>query len=316
MNDITFIIFAFNEEKRIHFPLKLFSKYGNVILVDNSSTDDTKKIAVKYGARIINRKKTNHEMVVTESKEMADFVFKYVKTEWVYWGYADEIMSEKCILKYIDIINRNNKKIIIQNYLTYLYGSNRPFMYQMFSFRVFKKNAIKFYPQNKSIHKIGEIHKNISEDEIEFLGNDPDYSIHHFSVYNTKKLIANHNMYSDIHSNVLPSNFRIINLIMKPFFNFLNLYFYHRNFLNGINGFIASVQYSYYSFIVEVKRYENIKDINLDSIEEKFSKYKKLFFNTGFTIKSKKEFYLFSKFSKFLNKKILIPIFLRKNKVR
>lgn len=316
MNDITFIIFAFNEEKRIHFPLKLFSKYGNVLLVDNSSTDDTKKIAVKYGARVINRKKTNHEILVTESKEMADFVFKYVKTEWVFWGYADEIMSEKCILKYIEIINRNNKKLIVQNYLTYLYGSNRPFINQMFSYRVFKKNAIKFYPQNESIHKIGEINNNITEDEIEFLENDPDFSIHHFSVYNTKKLTTNHNMYSDIHANVLVSNFKKINLITKPFINFLILYFFQRNFLKGINGFIASVQYSYYSFMVEVKRYENINNINLDSIEGKFSKHKKLFFNTGFTFKSKKEFYFFSKFIKFLIKKILIPIFLRKNKIR
>ena len=113
MKNITFIIFAFNEAHRIKYPIELFLKFGDVLIVDNTSTDDTASISKKLGAQVINRQKTNLEIDVTESKEMADWIFKYVKTEWVYWGYADEMLTESCLLKYLDIIKNGKKKIMI-----------------------------------------------------------------------------------------------------------------------------------------------------------------------------------------------------------
>jgi glycosyltransferase involved in cell wall biosynthesis len=44
-NNITFVLFAYNEEKRIEYPIRNFIKYGEVIVIDNFSTDKTKKVA-------------------------------------------------------------------------------------------------------------------------------------------------------------------------------------------------------------------------------------------------------------------------------
>ena len=51
-NNITFVIFTYNEEKRIEYPIRNFINYGNVIIIDNFSTDKTKEIAEKLWAKV------------------------------------------------------------------------------------------------------------------------------------------------------------------------------------------------------------------------------------------------------------------------
>lgn len=317
MKKITFIIFAFNEAHRIEYPIKTFLKFGDVLLVDNTSTDETVNIAKKLGAQVINRQKTNLECEVTESKEMADWVFKHVKSEWVYWGYADEMLTESCLFKYLDIIKSGKKKLIIQSYRTYLYGDRKAYIEQAFSYRAFKIGSLNFYPRNQSIHKIAEIDKNILSNEIEFLPIDTNFSIHHFSVYNSKKLSNNHNLYSEIHAKVDKGKYRNFNIILKPFSSFLVLYFLHKNFLNGLKGFIVAIQYSYYAFMVEAKKYENKNNITLITIERSFANYKAEILKDNYSKVSNSKFDIFLNKIKllFLNK-ILIPIFLRRNKIK
>ena len=311
MKNITFIIFAFNEAHRIKYPIELFLKFGDVLIVDNTSTDDTASISKKLGAQVINRQKTNLEIDVTESKEMADWIFKYVKTEWVYWGYADEMLTESCLLKYLDIIKNGKKKIIFQNYLTYLYGDKKPYVNHLFCYRVFKKGAIDFYPRNQSIHKLGEINKNILPSEIEFLPIDSNFSIHHFSVYNTKKLTNNHNLYSDIHSQVESTCYRRIDLFWKPISCFIVFYFINKNFLHGLRGLVASIQYALYFFMVEAKKYEIYNNITLDSIEADYSIFKSQILKNNF-VKEKSKFQLvYNKIKFIFIKNILFPIYIK-----
>lgn len=58
--EITFLIPAHNEEKTIAFVLKKINKFirnnkidAEVLVVDNNSSDKTKKIALKHGARVV-----------------------------------------------------------------------------------------------------------------------------------------------------------------------------------------------------------------------------------------------------------------------
>jgi glycosyltransferase involved in cell wall biosynthesis len=44
-NNITFVIFAFNEEKRIAYSIRNFINYGEVVVIDNFSSDRTVEIS-------------------------------------------------------------------------------------------------------------------------------------------------------------------------------------------------------------------------------------------------------------------------------
>ena len=54
---IIFIVPAHNEEKNLKKVLCSFKKYGDILTVNDKSTDETKKIARKYSNYLINNKK-------------------------------------------------------------------------------------------------------------------------------------------------------------------------------------------------------------------------------------------------------------------
>lgn len=87
MNNITFVIFAYNEEKRIEYPIRNLIKYGNVIVIDNCSSDNTRKIAENLGAIVYEYKNNGY----VETPEELDFVRSRVTTDYMSWSFADEM---------------------------------------------------------------------------------------------------------------------------------------------------------------------------------------------------------------------------------
>jgi len=77
-SNITFIIFTYNEEKRIEYPVKCFLPYGEILVFDNYSTDKTREIVKKLGAKPILIDKTNVQF--DETKKIFDFVRSLSRT--------------------------------------------------------------------------------------------------------------------------------------------------------------------------------------------------------------------------------------------
>ena len=65
MNNISFIIFTKNEEKRIAHVIKNFIAYGRVFILDGGSTDKTKEIAESMGASFYTRPESKSANVET-----------------------------------------------------------------------------------------------------------------------------------------------------------------------------------------------------------------------------------------------------------
>ena len=87
--------------------------------------------------------------------------------------------------------------------------------------------------------------------------------------------------------------------------------------MKGLKGFIFSIQYSYYVFMVEVKKYENQNNITLLSIERSFANYKSQILKNDYSKVSNSKFNnCYNKIKLLLFKKILAPIFLRRNKIK
>ncbi len=270
--NITFLIFTFNEEKRIEYPVKSYLPYGDVLLVDNFSSDNTCEIARQLGARVIQR--DNSRLPVAECKEEADFIFPHVKTEWIFWGFADEMVPESCLKVYRDIVDNATHKIVVQKLKTMLYHPDMEMLSAQAAIKLFKRGAIDFLPSGQSIHGLGRFAADIRSQDIRFLPPLDEYAVHHFSVYNTEKLTLNHNRYSTSHSGLMPGNNLGIKIFIQPFMTFLIFYFVHGGFKYGVRGFIAAVQYSYYLFQVLAKAYERHHHITLEGIEENFRKKK------------------------------------------
>lgn len=268
-SNITFIIFAYNEEKRIEYVLKCFKDYGKVMVIDNYSEDKTIEIASRYTDLIYQYKNPGW----VENKEVTDFVFDKVDTDWVYFAYVDELATKTLLDKLVDLSLQTKYKVVYITRRNYHYGLKELYLENAYLPRFFKKGAINF--ENNKIHGFGEIV--VPKDEIIHLPRKDEYSVHHFSTYDISKFEINHNKYSDIEAkDKFKNNIRFspFKLLLIPIATFFKYYFVNGGWKSGWYGFIMTMEYCFFLFNTQAKLWELENNINLETIELKYDKLK------------------------------------------
>ena len=271
--NITFILFARNEEKRIEFAIKNLINYGYVYVLDGGSTDGTRAISEKLGAKFFIRPK-NKDIVETE--EMLEFIKKIVKTNWIYWGFVDNLAPRKTLEKFVEISNQSAIKHVFVQVYTYLCGNTENIITKTDSSLFFMKDFMDF--SNGKIHKMGRFIG--KESEILHLPNTKEYAIRHYSLYDLNKFISNHLNYAEIEAKQYfrdGKKFSLIYLIGHPIKYF---YMYYKTaFKNGVYGLIISLLYASFRLMVYAKLYELENKITLESMEEKYARDKRELLN-------------------------------------
>ena len=264
---ITFIIGTFNEEKRVAYPIKSFLPYGDVLVVDNYSTDRTVAIAESLGARVIKYKNQGW----AETEKQVRFVFSHVNTDWVCIASADELIPKACLELYKKVSEESKYKIVVQRKKTLLYEAGTDFIVAYINIHFFKKGALDY--TSKSVHE-RKFASHVRPSEVLYLPPIDEYSIYHFSVYNTEKVFNTQNIYSSIQAKFISRRFLLLKLILVPFLSFFQHYVIGGLYSLGVRGFISSVQLSFYYFLTYSKAYELHNNITLDTIEKSFIKEK------------------------------------------
>lgn len=266
-SNITFIIFTYNEEKRIEYPIKCFLPYGDVLISDDSSTDKTTEIARKLGAKVIKRKT---HIGFVENKEEVDFVFKHIKTDWVFWGFADNMIPKSCLELYAKISNETQYKIVFQKIKTLLYSKNNdPFPYLNLATRFFRKESIDF--SENQVHQMGKIVPSVKQSEVLYLPPLDEYSIYHFSTHTTEVLLDKINYYTNFQAKNTPPKSLFLKTFLSPIFHFVTFYFLSGGFLRGYRGFFLSAQYSLAPFFLYPKIYEFQHNLTVETVEKDFA---------------------------------------------
>lgn len=268
-SNITFVVFAYNEEKRIEYPIKNFLPYGNVIISDDGSTDRTVIRAKQLGAQVIKRKVHSPYL---ESGEETDFIFKHIKTDWVYLGSIDEMVPLSCLEVYKRISNDSSYKLVIQNRKTLMFNKLHEYIPVYTQVKFFRKDALNFH--NSRIHDMGTLAEHVKPSEIFFLPSIDEYSIYHFSTHTTKSLLDNFNKYTEIESKLINTKNILFKIIFVPLFYFIMVYVLQRSFRYGIEGLIIAVENSYYAFLLYAKAYERDTHNTKEEIEKAFEKKK------------------------------------------
>lgn len=269
-SNITFVIFTFNEERRIEYVLRCFKDYGKILVIDNMSTDRTVEIAKRYGAHIFSRK---NNLGWTEGEEEVQNVLSKVTTEWIYWGSVDELCPKKLLEKFVEVSKQNRYKIVYARRKNMHYGIKDLGLEHAYQIRLFKKGAIDF--KNNRIHYFGKVI--CSPKEILYLPKTDAYSVHHFSTYNISKFQLNANKYSDAEAQQNFENgdrFPIYRMLLDPIKIFIKWYFINGGWKFRMYGFVMTMQYCFFRFNVFAKLWEKEKGITLETIEQKYDKLK------------------------------------------
>jgi glycosyltransferase involved in cell wall biosynthesis len=254
---VTFVIFTYNEELRIDRAIRNFIKYGKVLVVDNFSSDSTVEIAKKYNCDILMNKNPGW----VEDEITTGRVFDAISTEWIYWAYADELIERKSLENIISIIDRDQHDIISITRKNYYYGR---FCYDAFSDRlnrVFRVGAIDF--TGNKIHEFGK--RLVADSRVYTLPSD--LFVHHFISNTATSYLRVMDKYTDIQAEREVKYKSPPVLMVSSIRCFLEHYLLRSAYKAGISGFSLVINMIYYSWLLNMKKYEVDNHIELNSIE-------------------------------------------------
>lgn len=267
MDNISFVIFTKNEEKRIGYIVRNFIKYGEVLIFDDSSDDNTKVVAEGLGAKFI----TRPTEIMPDTEAMFAFINKFISNGWVFYGCADHILPVELLEKMREISLQNKIKYVEVPIFTYLWGDTVYPVHKGYNCRFFRKDSIDF--SNNHFHGLGQFTG--TKDEVLTLPMKEKYAIHHYSLYDLRKFVSKHLSYAEIEAqekferNKKFNVFLMIGAMVRYF-----VLFYKYSFKNGIRGFNVAMLYAFFRFMVYFRLYEIENGLNLDSIEAEFVKSK------------------------------------------
>ena len=244
---VSVVITAFNEEEKIEECLKSVSEIAKeIIVVDNSSTDQTLKIALKYTDKTFSQK--NDTLNIDAQK---NFGFQKASDGWILSLDADERITEelgKEILGLKEVEEINGYSLPRKNMIFGKWIENTGW-YPDYHVRLFRKNKGRF--SEGKVHEEIQLDGNIKElinpilhinyDSIqEFL----QKMIFSYTITEASSKVKNGYKYS-------PSDF-----FKMPISEFMKRYFAQDGYKDGMHGLVLSTLMAFYHFIIFLRLWE------------------------------------------------------------
>jgi len=247
--DITFVVFTFNEALRLPGVIKNFRKYGRILVVDNFSTDETVAIARAAGCEVLMNKNAGW----VEDFETTEKVKAAVQTPWIYWAFADEIISQDVLAEIKQTLEADRFDVITILRKNYFYGQFCHNVAATYQTKAFKKAAIDF--RDNTLHNFGKV--SVQQDRVYQIPSDK--YVHHLISNTAASYLSTINRYTDMEAASKPSK-----ELQKPIFYYLLLplktlwqdFFQRGGRQAGLAGISLSVMMMTYSLIRALKGYE------------------------------------------------------------
>lgn len=255
MNPVSVIIITYNEEENIKRCLRNLAWSDEIIIVDSGSTDKTIEICKQYNCKIFHKTFRGYGLQKRYAVSLA-------KNDWILSLDADEVLTTK-------VIGEIKNKMMAPDCNGYLIPMEFVFMGQHFAFgresgkyflRLFNKQFGNF--TNAKVHESVEVTGKVGKLKHRLL---------HYSYRNFQQLldkVSKYSTYSAEESYKKGKKKSTLAIIGGLPYNFIRLYIFNANFLNGLNGFYWSVFGAYYHFVKYIKLNEMYKK-QISSTKEK-----------------------------------------------
>lgn len=270
MKNISFVLFSFNEEKRIEYVLRNLLPYGEVYVFDGGSTDKTKEITEQLGGHFIVRPVIS--TVHVETQEMFLFVKSVIKTDWIFWSYVDNLLPKTLLEKMTEVANQDIYKYVYIPVDTYMWGETEYPVIRASYPNFFHKDFVDF--TTNKMHGLGQFTG--KKEQILNLPMKKELAIRHFSLYDLNKFITGHVRYAvpEAEDKMRSGKRFSVYYMLGSMANYFWL-FYKRGWRAGVRGLYGAMLYSFFRLMVSVKLYELEHNLTLETIEAAFQKEKK-----------------------------------------
>lgn len=245
MNPLTVIVITHNEELNISDCLESVKWANEIVVVDSNSSDNTIGLAKIYTTKVFTKEWKGYS-------EAKNFAIEQATNKWILSLDADERVTPE-LSEEINLILRNpgNK------YNAYEVGRRAYFLgkwirhcgwYPGYVVRLFMRQEGKY--NGSRVHEKLEVKGNIGRlknDLIHFTDRDLN---HYFSKYNNYTSLAAQGLFEK------SRKFRNTDIVLRPVFTFLKMFFLRLGFLDGIHGFVLCFLSASYVFTKYAKLWE------------------------------------------------------------
>lgn len=232
---LSIVLATFNEEENLGQCLSAVKEIADeIIVVDGSSVDRTREIASSFGAKII---KTTNKSMFHINKQIA---INEAKGDWVLQLDADEVVDQ-VLLKSIKAVLKQGSKY------NAFYLQRKNFFLGKFLTKggQYPDPVIRFFKQGKAKLPQQSVHE-------QMLVSGPTGTLEghilHYSSPTFSRYLTNANRYTSLtaaelrQQNLVCNTVNTINyLIFKPLFTFFNIFFRHKGFVDGFQGFVFAL---------------------------------------------------------------------------
>lgn len=243
LQKVSVSILVKNSEKYLKECLDSLKDFGEILVLDNGSTDKTQKIAMSY---------TNvswHEHPFEGFGFMKNKAAELAKNSWILNIDSDEVLTPSMIN---DLKNWNEEPTKVVSFLRDNHYRGRLIKACNWHpdrvYRLYNKENVKF--------SSAKVHEKLEFDNSHHVPFDS--TLLHYTYDSIDELIAKMNHYSTLFAeeNVGKKRLGIIAITVRTFLTFVKNYFLKKGFLYGYPGFVISVCNTGFVFFKYMKLYE------------------------------------------------------------
>ncbi len=238
---ISAIVLTKNEEKNIKDCLDSLKWCDEIVVIDDNSTDKTKELAQKVGAKVI-----THSLD-SDFSQQRNFALKQASHDWIFFVDADERVSDKLASE----IQKQLKNTAASGFYCKRIDN---FLGKWLKYGEIGVVRILRLAKRDS----GQWKRSVDEywnvtGKLQILKNP----LLHYSHQTLTEFLTSINERSTLNAEAFYQEGKRVTLFewFKPKGKFIFNYFFRLGFLDGISGFVFAVLMSLHSFSVRVKLY-------------------------------------------------------------
>ena len=237
------VIVTKNEEMNIKDALDSAKDSAEIIVLDSYSTDRTVEICRRYTDKVFQREWQGYSRQKQAAVNMA-------AGPWILILDADERLTSELRKEIADAVNENKYDGFYIPRKNFFIGKwiKHSGWWPDYTLRLFKKNAGSL--EDREVHE-----KVIVKGSVSHLKNP----LEHYTYDSISDYLRKMGNYSTLAAKELKKNGitpNPLDLIFRPFFTFIKMFFLRLGFMDGMHGLILAVLYSYYTFLKYAKTWE------------------------------------------------------------
>jgi glycosyltransferase involved in cell wall biosynthesis len=261
--DITAVIVSSNEGHLLGSCLKQLDFCNEIIVFDLQSTDNTREVALKYGARVIDHERISIVEII-HSK-----LYKYITTDWILITDPDEILRIELkteLIQFLSNAERLKKIGAISVPLRFYFKSKllKGTRWGGINYRIYVVHKNRFTFSNE-VHRGRNLNNEFENYNIKYSNNN---YIEHYWMQSYKQLFEKHKRYIEKEGESRYNNGQralLKTIIFMPYRAFKDSFISRRGYLDFFTGFFLSLFWAWY---------ETMSNINLYDYQRKFKSKK------------------------------------------